>query len=68
VIVSLCGALACEIGYKNLNWTEDFVRNAQWQGLKSLRENLILSRETALRARKMLCFVSGHDFSRAIND
>jgi hypothetical protein len=24
-IVSHCGALACQIGYKNLNWTEDFV-------------------------------------------
>jgi hypothetical protein len=27
-----------------------------------------LSRGTALRVRKMLCFVSGHDFSRAEND
>jgi len=35
-------------------------------GLKSLRENSILSRKTALRVRKILCFVSGHDFSRAI--
>jgi hypothetical protein len=37
-------------------------------GLKRLRENRILSRETPLRAAQKLCFVSGHDFSRAIND
>jgi hypothetical protein len=27
-----------------------------------------LSQETTLRAAKKLCFVSGHDFSRAIKD
>jgi hypothetical protein len=37
-------------------------------GLQSLRENSILSRGTTSRAPEKLCFVSGHDFSRAIND
>jgi hypothetical protein len=27
-----------------------------------------LSQETTLRAAEKLCFVSGHDFSREIND
>src|SRR5271165_6484475 len=37
-------------------------------GRKSLRENSILSQGIALRAAEKPCFVSGHDFSRAIND
>jgi hypothetical protein len=32
------------------------------EGDRRLRENSILFREMALRVRKMLCFVSGHDF------
>jgi hypothetical protein len=37
--------------------------------LWSLRENSILSQGTTLQALEKLCFVvSGHDFSRAIND
>jgi hypothetical protein len=50
VIVSLCGALACQIGYKNLNWTEDFVWDAQWQGPKSVCENSVLERHGFSRA------------------
>src|SRR5271156_7243866 len=35
---------------------------------RRLPENSILSQGTTLRAAEKLCFVSGHDFSRAVND
>jgi hypothetical protein len=34
----------------------------------SLRESSIFSQEKTLRAAEKFCFVSGHDFSRAVND
>jgi hypothetical protein len=34
----------------------------------NLRENSILSFGTTVRTAEKFCFVSGHDFSRAIND
>jgi len=34
----------------------------------NLRESSILSRGTSVRAAEKFCFVSGHDFSRAVND
>jgi len=37
------------------------------EGFKSLRENWSW-KGTASRAAEKLCFVSGHDFSRAVND
>jgi hypothetical protein len=44
----------------------------EWHGFqpchKLLRENSILSQGIALWAAEKSCFVSGHDFSRAIND
>ena len=49
-------------------WTYAGKGTSVWSLIpRSLRENSILSQETALRVRKMLCFVSGHDFSRAVN-
>jgi hypothetical protein len=38
----------------------------KFDALYSLRENSILYEEATLRAAEKLCFVSGHDFSRAI--
>jgi hypothetical protein len=44
------------------------VNDCEYVGLKSLRENSILSQGTTLRATEKRCFVSGHDFSRAEDD
>jgi hypothetical protein len=33
-----------------------------------LRKSSVLSEGITLRAAEKLCFVSGHDFSRAVND